>query len=261
MIEAARSATTRNRSSAIRLGGSPAARLWRLLVCCRAEHLAVGDGGPCSARNAGPRSPRCHRGSEPSSVTEARLRRAGRALWDSLRSNAKHCRVTYEVFGHWPSPGWTTAVSSAWTIHDADGKRRGNRERGREGKLGLGISRVELALISRTGRSPGAAGSSVWGDDGGWAPAQDPSRSRAPLAMESVSGLAWIGRGETRAFVLLVVGITGTVATAVTGWAVERSPTSPGRRRGCEGCATSCCCRTWGRPTLRRGLRWLDSAR
>jgi lactate dehydrogenase-like 2-hydroxyacid dehydrogenase len=49
--------------------------------------------------------------------------------------------------------------------------------------------------------------------------------------MESVSGLVWIGRGETRALVLLAVGITGTVATAVKGWALERSPTSPGRRR------------------------------
>jgi hypothetical protein len=144
------------------------------------------------------------------------------------------------------SPGWTTAVSSAWTIHDADGQRRGNREPGVEGKLGLGISRVRARVGWQDGPQSGAAGSSVWGDDGGWAAAEDPSRGRARLAMESVSGLVSIRRGETRAFVVLAVGITGTVATTVTGWAGERSPTSPGRRRRRESCATSCCCRTWG---------------
>lgn len=46
--------------------------------------------------------------------------------------------------------------------------------------------------------------------------------------MESVSGLVWIRRGETRAFVLLAVAINGTVATAVTGWAGRAKPEEPG---------------------------------
>ena len=44
------------------------------------------------------------------------------------------------------------------------------------------------------------------------------------MATTSVTRLNWRGRTETSAFVLLAVGAAGTVATAVTAWAVANSP-------------------------------------
>ena len=184
---------------------------------------------------------------------------ASRALCGtSLRSNVKHCRVTqaglrslvFRPAGRPPSlPGWT--------IHDADGQRRGNRERGREGKLGLGISRVELALISRTGRNRGPLDH--------------------PFGVMMAAGLRpsirvgvepdwrwnrfqdWCGFGAARRARLCCSRSRsmGPWLRRLRGGRGERSPRSPGRRRRCESCATSCCCRAWGRPSFRCGLRWL----
>src|SRR5450755_3065514 len=45
------------------------------------------------------------------------------------------------------------------------------------------------------------------------------------MATGSVSRLEWSGRSELRVFVVLAVGVGGTVATAVMAWATARSPT------------------------------------
>ena len=120
---------------------------------------------------------------------------SGALCGTSLRSNVKHCGVTEAGLR---SPVFrlagTTAVSS-WV--DDPRRGRGTRSVGRERKLGLGISRVELALISNTGRQSGAAGSSVWGDEGGWAAAEDLSWSRAPFG-DGIGFRTGVGFGAAR---------------------------------------------------------------
>ena len=54
--------------------------------------------------------------------------------------------------------------------------------------------------------------------------AQDKGRESISVATAPVSRLDWRRRAAPRAFVLVAVGVAGVVATALTAWAVARSP-------------------------------------